>query len=220
MISREELEGRARAAELVRRRIEKFVNAHGRRIIGWDEILEGGLAQRDGDVLARHGRRHRGRAGGHDVIMTPTDYAYFDYCQGDPAHEPLCFDALTAAATRCMRSSRCPTRSRRSRRGTSSAARATCGPNTSRRRARRVHAVAARAGAGRGAVVATRRARLERFPAATAVATGRARSPRSELSRAGGSAAARAATARRRVGIPARTGQQAGRRARRSHAMA
>jgi hexosaminidase len=72
------------------RRIEGFLRAHGRRLIGWDEILEGGLAP-EATVMS-----WRGVAGGiaatrqgHDVIMTPSDHAYFDYYQGDPAAEPL-----------------------------------------------------------------------------------------------------------------------------------
>jgi hexosaminidase len=72
------------------RRIEKIINAKGKRIIGWDEILEGGLAP-NATVMS-----WRGMKGGieaakskHDVIMTPTDFAYLDYGQGDPRTEPL-----------------------------------------------------------------------------------------------------------------------------------
>jgi hexosaminidase len=72
-------------------RIEKFVNAHGKKIIGWDEILEGGLAP-NATVMS-----WRGEQGGieaamqhHDVIMTPTSYLYFDYYQSDNKEaEPL-----------------------------------------------------------------------------------------------------------------------------------
>jgi len=71
-------------------RIEKHVNKRGKKIIGWDEILEGGLAP-NATVMS-----WRGMKGGieaakskHDVIMTPTDFAYLDYGQGDPAYEPL-----------------------------------------------------------------------------------------------------------------------------------
>ncbi len=71
-------------------RIEKFVNSKGKKIIGWDEILEGGLAP-NATVMS-----WRGTKGGieaakskHDVIMTPTDFCYLDYAQGDPATEPL-----------------------------------------------------------------------------------------------------------------------------------
>lgn len=70
---------------------EKFLNDHGRRIIGWDEILEGGLAP-NATVMS-----WRGEAGGieaakqnHDVIMTPNTYLYFDYYQTkDTENEPL-----------------------------------------------------------------------------------------------------------------------------------
>lgn len=72
------------------RRIEKHINRRGKKMIGWDEILEGGLAP-NATVMS-----WRGTKGGieaakskHDVIMTPTDFCYFDYGQGDPAYEPL-----------------------------------------------------------------------------------------------------------------------------------
>lgn len=72
------------------RRIEKFINSRGKKIIGWDEILEGGLAP-NATVMSWRGMRGGIEAAKakHDVIMTPTDYVYFDYGQGDPAYEPL-----------------------------------------------------------------------------------------------------------------------------------
>lgn len=71
--------------------VEKFLNDHGRQIIGWDEILEGGLAP-NATVMS-----WRGEGGGieaakqhHDVIMTPNTYLYFDYYQSkDTENEPL-----------------------------------------------------------------------------------------------------------------------------------
>ncbi len=71
-------------------RIERFLNAHGRRIIGWDEILEGGLAP-DATVMSWRGVSGGIAAAqqGHDVVMTPTSHAYFDYAQGDPTLEPF-----------------------------------------------------------------------------------------------------------------------------------
>mgnify|MGYP000866160266 FL=1 len=71
-------------------RIEKYLNSHGRKIIGWDEILEGGLAP-DATVMSWRGIRGGIEAArmGHDAIMTPTTHAYLDYYQGDPAGEPL-----------------------------------------------------------------------------------------------------------------------------------
>ena len=70
---------------------EKYLNDHGRQIIGWDEILEGGLAP-NATVMS-----WRGEKGGieaakqkHDVIMTPNTYLYFDYYQtNDLENEPL-----------------------------------------------------------------------------------------------------------------------------------
>lgn len=70
---------------------EKFLNSHGLQIIGWDEILEGGLAP-NATVMS-----WRGTAGGieaaklkHDVIMTPNTYMYFDYYQSkDVENEPM-----------------------------------------------------------------------------------------------------------------------------------
>lgn len=63
-------------------RIEKYLNSKGKKIIGWDEILEGGLAP-NATVMS-----WRGEAGGiaaarehHDVLMTPNSYCYFDYSQ-------------------------------------------------------------------------------------------------------------------------------------------
>lgn len=72
-------------------RIEKFLNGCGRRIIGWDEILEGELAP-NATVMSWRGMAGGIKAAqmGHDVIMTPTDYAYFDYYQSkDTDKEPF-----------------------------------------------------------------------------------------------------------------------------------
>lgn len=71
-------------------RMEKFVNSHGRKIIGWDEILEGGLAP-NATVMSWRGPGGGIEAAksGHDVIMTPTSHCYFDYYQSDSPDEPL-----------------------------------------------------------------------------------------------------------------------------------
>jgi len=72
------------------RRIEKFLSSRGRKLIGWDEILDGGLAP-EATVMS-----WRGTKGGisaarqrHDVIMTPASHCYFDYYQADRKTEPL-----------------------------------------------------------------------------------------------------------------------------------
>lgn len=72
------------------RRIDKFVSSRGRDIIGWDEILEGGLSD-NATVMS-----WRGETGGidaarlhHPVIMAPADYCYFDFYQAYPEQEPM-----------------------------------------------------------------------------------------------------------------------------------
>ena len=77
-------------------RIEKFVNSKGRKIIGWDEILEGGLAP-NAAVMS-----WRGTEGGiaaakqkHFVVMSPGSHCYFDHYQGEPKNEPIAFGGYT-----------------------------------------------------------------------------------------------------------------------------
>lgn len=77
-------------------RIEKFVNSKGRKIIGWDEILEGGLAP-NAAVMS-----WRGTEGGiaaakqrHNVVMSPGSHCYFDHYQGEPKNEPIAFGGFT-----------------------------------------------------------------------------------------------------------------------------
>lgn len=71
-------------------RIEKYLNSKGRQIIGWDEILEGGLAP-NATVMSWRGTEGAVEAAKqhHNVIMTPTSHCYFDYYQSDNADEPL-----------------------------------------------------------------------------------------------------------------------------------
>jgi hexosaminidase len=86
-------EGLADEAELQSwfiRRIEGFLNANGRNLVGWDEILEGGLAP-NATVMSWRGMAGGAEAArqGHDVIMTPNSHVYLDYYQGDTLQEPL-----------------------------------------------------------------------------------------------------------------------------------
>ncbi|HQQ12067.1 MAG TPA: family 20 glycosylhydrolase [Bacteroidales bacterium] len=77
-------------------RIEKYLNAHGRNIIGWDEILEGGLAP-NATVMSWRGEEGGIAAAkmGHNVIMTPGSHCYFDHYQGDASIEPLAIGGYT-----------------------------------------------------------------------------------------------------------------------------
>ena len=71
------------------KRIESFAHEHGKRIIGWDEILQGGLAP-DATVMSWRGTAGglRAIAEGHDVIFTPTHYCYLDYHQDPKQYRP------------------------------------------------------------------------------------------------------------------------------------
>ncbi len=71
------------------RRVEKIINARGRNMIGWDEILEGGLAP-NATVMSWRGESGGITAAkaGHDVIMTPNRYCYVDLKQGHDDLEP------------------------------------------------------------------------------------------------------------------------------------
>jgi len=77
-------------------RVEKFLNGKGKQIIGWDEILEGGLAP-NASVMS-----WRGEEGGiaaanqqHNVVMSPGSHCYFDHYQGDPELEPHSIGGFT-----------------------------------------------------------------------------------------------------------------------------
>ena len=71
-------------------RMEKYINSKGKQIIGWDEILEGGLAP-NATVMSWRGTKGAVDAAkdGHNVILTPTSHCYFDYYQSDNENEPL-----------------------------------------------------------------------------------------------------------------------------------
>jgi hexosaminidase len=72
-------------------RIEKFINSKGRKIIGWDEILEGGIAP-NATIMSWHGDKPGWKAAamGHDAIMTPNYCMYFDkYQSTDEPNEPF-----------------------------------------------------------------------------------------------------------------------------------
>jgi len=72
------------------RRIDRFLTAKGRRLLGWDEILEGGLSP-NATVMSWRGVKGGVEAAkqGHDVVMSPNSFFYLDYYQGPPASEPL-----------------------------------------------------------------------------------------------------------------------------------
>ena len=70
-------------------RIELFLNAHGRKLLGWDEILQGGLAP-NATVMSWRGEEGGIAAvrSGHQAIMTPGQYCYLDSYQDAPYSQP------------------------------------------------------------------------------------------------------------------------------------
>lgn len=77
------------------KRLEKIVESKGKKFMGWDEILQGGLAP-NAAVMSWQGMKGGIEAAKmkHDVVMSPTTYAYLDYMQGDVAIEPRVYATL------------------------------------------------------------------------------------------------------------------------------
>jgi len=77
------------------KRLEKIVESKGKKFIGWDEILEGGLAP-SAAVMSWRGMKGGIEAAkmGHEVVMSPTDFTYIDYMQGDAIIEPRVYATL------------------------------------------------------------------------------------------------------------------------------
>lgn len=89
LMQKEQLNSLEQIQSYAIKRIEKFLHKHHRKLLGWDEITQGGLADdaavmvwRDPHTGIRVARK------GHQVIMTPGKYLYFDHYQSDPATEP------------------------------------------------------------------------------------------------------------------------------------
>ena len=72
------------------RRIERYLNAHGRKLMGWDEILEGGLSP-NATVMSWRGTQGGIQAmqEGHFAVMTPEKYCYINHAQDAPLYEPI-----------------------------------------------------------------------------------------------------------------------------------
>jgi hexosaminidase len=88
-IKAEGLKNEAQLQTYFNHRVENFLNQKGRRLIGWDEILEGGLTA-GAAVMSWRGTAGgiAAAAAGHDVVMSPTSHCYFDYAQARGPGEP------------------------------------------------------------------------------------------------------------------------------------
>ena len=78
------------------RQLDEFLTSKGKKLIGWDEILEGGLSS-NAAVMSWRGFEGGIEASrqGHEVVMTPGSHCYFDHYQGKTKEEPLAIGGYT-----------------------------------------------------------------------------------------------------------------------------
>jgi hexosaminidase len=95
LMKRENLKTMDEVQSYFEKRVEKIVESKGKKVIGWDEILEGGLAP-NAAVMSWRGMKGGIEAAkmGHEVVMSPTTYAYLDYMQSDIIMEPPVYASL------------------------------------------------------------------------------------------------------------------------------
>jgi hexosaminidase len=95
LMKKEGLKNMEEVQSYFEKRIEKIVESKGKKMMGWDEILEGGIAE-SAAVMS-----WRGEKGGieatklkHDVVMSPAPFVYLDYMQGDVITEPRIYSSV------------------------------------------------------------------------------------------------------------------------------
>lgn len=95
LMKRENLKNLEEVQAYFEKRVEKIVESKGKKFMGWDEILEGGLAP-NAVVMSWRGIKGGIQAAkmGHEVVMSPTTFAYLDYMQGDQVIEPKIYATL------------------------------------------------------------------------------------------------------------------------------
>ncbi len=95
LMKRENLKDMNEVQSYFVKRIEKIIESKGKKMIGWDEILEGGLAP-NAAVMSWRGIQGGIAAAkmGHEVVMSPTNFVYLDYMQADPVIEPPVYAIL------------------------------------------------------------------------------------------------------------------------------
>jgi hexosaminidase len=95
LMQREKLKNMQEVQSYFGKRVEKIVESKGKKFMGWDEILEGGLAP-NAAVMSWQGMEGGIKAAKmkHEVVMSPTTFAYIDYMQGDPIMEPRIYATL------------------------------------------------------------------------------------------------------------------------------
>jgi hexosaminidase len=95
LMTKENLKTMEEVQSYFEKRVEKIVESKGKKLIGWDEILEGGLAP-NAVVMSWRGINGGIAAAkmGHQVVMSPTTFVYLDYMQGDAISEPHVYSTL------------------------------------------------------------------------------------------------------------------------------
>ena len=100
LMKREGLKNQNEVQSYFVRRIQKIVNAKGKKLMGWDEILQGGLSG-DAAVMSWQGIKGGIEAAkqGHKVVMSPNDFNYLDYYQGEATAEGKVYRGLRMKTT-------------------------------------------------------------------------------------------------------------------------
>ena len=95
LMQKEGLKTQEEVQSYFEKRVEKIIESKGKKVIGWDEILEGGLAP-NAAVMSWRGIKGGIEAAkmGHQVVMSPTTFTYLDYMQGDAVLEPPVYATL------------------------------------------------------------------------------------------------------------------------------
>ena len=100
LMQKEGLKNMEEVQSYFEKRLEKIVESKGKKFMGWDEILEGGLAP-DAIVMSWRGIKGGIEAAkqGHQVVMSPTTFVYLDYMQADAVMEPHVYATLRLKTT-------------------------------------------------------------------------------------------------------------------------
>ncbi len=100
LMKREGLKDQVAVQSYFVKRMQKIINSKGKRMMGWDEIIQGGL---DGDAVVMSWQGVKGgieaAKKGHKVVMSPNDYNYIDYYQGEPTAEGRVYRGLRMKTT-------------------------------------------------------------------------------------------------------------------------
>jgi hexosaminidase len=95
LMKREKLNNMAEVQSYFGKRVEQIILSKNKKMMGWDEILEGGITPTTG-LMSWRGIEHGIEASNseHFVVMSPTNYVYIDYMQGDITTEPRVYASL------------------------------------------------------------------------------------------------------------------------------